>query len=296
MTLAQSLLRWYQKHGRDLPWRKTKNPYHIVVSELMLQQTQVSRGLIFYPRWLAHFPDWNTLATATNADVITAWAGLGYNRRALMLRDMARIIVAHGVPKTSSDWIELKGIGPYTAAAIACFSFGEKALPIDTNIRRVLGRVFLKKAFPEISDDNNIRLASNQLLSTKQFHDVPQALFDLATTVCTKTPQCQICPLKDLCPSSKGFIEGRYITPKRTIKKANEIHHRNKKYPDRIYRGRILKMVREEKRIKPSSVFGKMIDPSFNTKEDLTWLNRMIERLIKDGLIEAKNGWLQLPR
>lgn len=295
MNLTTTLLSWYKRHGRDLPWRNTRNPYHILVSELMLQQTQVSRGLIFYPRWLERFPDWKSLAVSSNAEVIEAWAGLGYNRRALMLRDMARVIVANGVPQTAKDWLLLKGIGPYSAAAIACFSLGERILPVDTNIRRVLGRVLLKKPFPEQTDDEAIQEKAASILTAKDFHDVPQSLFDLATSICTKTPQCAICPLKNLCPSADGFIEGIYPTPKRTIKKAHETRHRDKKYPDRIYRGRILKLVREEKMVRSLKVIGKAIDPSFEGKQDKTWLEAMIERLIKDGLLEKNGAGWSLP-
>lgn len=296
MNIASPLLAWYKRHGRDLPWRKTRDPYRIVVSELMLQQTQVSRGLIFYPRWLERFPDWNALANASNAEVIEAWAGLGYNRRALMLRDMARTIVAEGIPKKASDWLRLKGVGPYTAAAIACFSFKERILPIDTNIRRVLGRVFLGKPFPEQINDPAIQTKTPSLLQAKEFHDIPQALFDLATSVCTKTPQCAICPLKDLCPCANGFMAGDYLTPKRTIKKANETKHRDKPYPDRIYRGRILKYIREEKSVRHAIKIGAVIDPNFDSKKDQTWLEAMLGRLIRDGLIEKKAGKWSLPR
>lgn len=296
MSLSERLLNWYKKNGRTLPWRQTRDPYRIVVSELMLQQTQVSRGLVFYPRWLARFPDWKSLSEATNADVIEAWAGLGYNRRALMLRDMAKTIVAEGVPKSAEDWLTLKGVGPYTSAAIACFSLGERVLPIDTNIRRVLGRSLLGKPFPEPTDDEAVHQASTSLLKAKDFHDVPQALFDLATIVCTKTPQCEICPLKEICPCAIGFMNGEYQTPKRTIKKANETKHRNKPNPDRIYRGRILKYIREERDVRSLELVGATIDPDFDTAQDQAWLEAMVERLVKDGLIEKKDGRWQLPR
>ncbi len=296
MSLSERLLNWYKKNGRTLPWRQTRDPYQIVVSELMLQQTQVSRGLVFYPRWLTRFPDWKSLSEATNADVIEAWAGLGYNRRALMLRDMAKAIVANGVPNSAADWLKLKGVGPYTSAAIACFSLGERVLPIDTNIRRVLGRSLLGKPFPELTDDEAVHQASTSLLKAEDFHDVPQALFDLATIVCTKTPQCEICPLKEICPCANGFLKGEYQTPKRTIKKANETKHRNKPNPDRIYRGRILKYIREERDVRSLELVGATIDPDFDATQDQAWLEAMVERLVKDGLVEKKDGRWQLPR
>ena len=100
MSPAEKLLRWYKKYGRDLPWRKTRDPYKILISEIMLQQTQVPRVLLFYKKWLTLFPSWKTLAKATNAEVIRAWAGLGYNRRALILRDIAKQVAHGGIPQT----------------------------------------------------------------------------------------------------------------------------------------------------------------------------------------------------
>ena len=123
----------------------------------MLQQTQVDRVVDFYKRWLKLFPTWKTLAGASNAQVIHAWAGLGYNRRALMLRDVARHVVEHGVPRTQEAWLAIKGIGPYTAAAVSAFAQKQRTLPIDTNIRRVLGRLLLGKPFTTLADDEKIR-------------------------------------------------------------------------------------------------------------------------------------------
>lgn len=153
------LLAWYREHGRDLPWRKTREPYRILVSEVMLQQTQVRRVLEYYPRWLKQFPNWKALSQASTAELLHAWAGLGYNRRALALRDIAQYVVEHGEPNTYEGWLSLKGIGPYTAAAVSLFSDAQRVLPIDTNVRRVLGRTHLGILFPQISDDEAIRKA-----------------------------------------------------------------------------------------------------------------------------------------
>jgi len=296
MTLAQKILRWYRTNGRDLPWRKTRDPYKILVSEIMLQQTQVQRGLLFYEKWLRRFPDWNALANASNAEVIRAWAGLGYNRRALMLRDLALAVVKHGVPKTEQDWLTLKGIGPYTAAAVACFSLHEKTIPIDTNIRRVLGRLFFGIPYPQPAADDRIRkMARTTLLdTTKKFYDVPQALFDLATAICLKEPVCNTCPWKDDCKSAPKFLSGRVRVPKAMIKKTKETHHNDKPYPDRIYRGRILALVREKGVCRLSAV-GPAIDPEFTENKDQTWLKNMIKRMEKDGMIRQKNNGLTLP-
>ncbi len=287
-----SLLRWYAREGRDLPWRRTHDAYRILVSEVMLQQTQVSRVLVFYKTWLKKFPTWHTLARASNADVIHAWAGLGYNRRGLMLRDIAAHIVTHGLPKTEQDWLKLKGIGPYTAAAVASFAQGQTTVPIDTNIRRVLGRVLLGKTFPTPTDDRRIRRAVGARRALPLRSDHFQALFDLAVAICKKDPDCAACPLRSQCPASKKFLSGRVRIPKRTIKIANETRHRDKPHPDRIYRGRILAEIRNGHT--SLKTLGPKIDIGFDTKIDTKWLAAMIERLEKDGLVKNTGGRLAL--
>jgi len=171
-----ALLAWYAENGRDLPWRRTSDPYAILVSEVMLQQTQVERVI---PRWLAWLERWPTpaaLATASAGDVIRAWQGLGYNRRALNLHRAACAIAATGWP---DDLTALPGVGPYTAAAIRNQAFGDPVLPVDTNVARIqerTGHSFGPAAL--------------------------QALFDLGATVCVaRIPRCDICPLAGGCPS-----------------------------------------------------------------------------------------------
>jgi A/G-specific adenine glycosylase len=174
--VEQLLLAWFQANGRDLPWRRTRDPYAILVSEVMLQQTQVERVI---PRWLAWLERWPTpaaLAEASPAEVIRAWQGLGYNRRAVGLHRAARIVAAEGWP---AELRTLPGVGPYTAAAIRNQAYGEPVLPIDTNVARIQERT--RHSFgPEAL----------------------QALFDLGATVClARVPRCEACPLTDRCPS-----------------------------------------------------------------------------------------------
>lgn len=292
---ATRLLTWYKRHGRDLPWRKTRDPYSILVSEIMLQQTQVARVLFFYDRWLKQFPTWDALAKAQNAEVVHAWAGLGYNRRGLMLRDIARQVVERGVPQTEETWRELKGIGPYTAAALTAFSLKQRALPIDTNIRRTLGRILLGIPFPQPSDDISIRTHQDEILPTRgAYYDVPQALFDLATMICTKSPACITCPMQGICKAAPKFLSGNLEVPKQMVKKAKEKKHRNKPYPDRIYRGRILKLVREQTKGISLKNVGPKIDPDFTASLDEKWVEDMIERLIKDGFLRKQKTTLFL--
>jgi A/G-specific adenine glycosylase len=174
--VEELLLAWYSEHGRDLPWRKTRDPYAILVSEVMAQQTQVDRVVPRWERWLARWPTVDVLATATAADVIREWQGLGYNRRAISLHRAAQHVAAHGWP---DDLTVLPGVGLSTAYAVACFAFGRDALPVDVNVRRVQERT--GHAFDPRS---------------------AQALMDLGATIClARIPRCEACPLVELCPS-----------------------------------------------------------------------------------------------
>jgi A/G-specific adenine glycosylase len=174
--MEAQLSAWFRAQGRRLPWRETNDPYAILVSEVMLQQTQVERVVPRYLRWLALWPTAEALAAAPLADVIREWQGLGYNRRAVNLHRAARHVAAHGWPE---DLIELPGVGDYTSAAVRNFAFGEAVLPVDSNVRRVQERT--GQAFePESA----------------------QALFDLGATVClARIPRCAVCPLEAGCPS-----------------------------------------------------------------------------------------------
>jgi A/G-specific adenine glycosylase len=174
--VRELLLDWYAENGRDLPWRRTRDPYAILVSEVMLQQTQVERVIARYEAWLARWPTVDTLAAASAADVIVAWQGLGYNRRAVNLHRAACRVAEHGWP---DDLTELPGVGPYTAAAVGNFAFGRDVLPVDVNIARVQER------------------------TGEQFDAAcAQALFDLGATIClARVPRCEPCPLAGGCPS-----------------------------------------------------------------------------------------------
>ena len=174
--MERLLLAWFAEHGRDLPWRRTRDPYAVLVSEVMLQQTQVARVVPRYLDWLERWPTTSALAAASAADVIRAWQGLGYNRRAVNLHRAASQIAAKGWP---DDLTELPGVGRYTAQAIRCFAFGDSVLPEDTNVRRVQERTGADFG-PECA----------------------QALMDLGATVClARVPRCGACPLAGDCPS-----------------------------------------------------------------------------------------------
>src|SRR3954454_634458 len=175
--MDELLAEWFRRHGRDLPWRRTRDPYAILVSEVMLQQTQVARVVPRYLRWLERWPTVGALAAADAADVLREWQGLGYNRRALNLQRAARAVDARGWP---DDLTSLPGVGEYTAAAARNFAFGHDVLPRDTNVRGV-------------EDCTGQRFGAGNA----------QALMDLGATVClARVPRCGVCPLAEPCPAA----------------------------------------------------------------------------------------------
>jgi A/G-specific adenine glycosylase len=176
VDLERPLLAWHARNRRDLPWRRTRDPYAILVSEVMLQQTQVPRVIPRYVAWLERWPTADDLASSPRDEVIRAWQGLGYNRRAVNLHRAAQQVAAEGWPE---DLTELPGVGTYTAAAVRRFALGEPVLPLDTNVARVLER------------------------TRAQFGpEAAEALMDLGSTVClARIPRCDVCPLAGECPS-----------------------------------------------------------------------------------------------
>lgn len=204
-SFAQDLIAWQQTAGRhDLPWQQTRDPYRVWLSEIMLQQTQVATVIPYYQRFLASFPDVATLAAATVEQVIEHWAGLGYYARARNLHRCAQQIIAvHGgiFPKTAAELAELPGIGRSTAAAIAAFSFGQKAAILDGNVKRVLCRVFGISGFPGSAPvDRKLWALAETLLPESGIETYTQGLMDLGATVCTRgTPLCPACPFGEHC-------------------------------------------------------------------------------------------------
>jgi len=180
--MEDALLDWHAATRRDLPWRRTRDPYLVLVSEVMLQQTQAARVVPFWEGWVRRWPSASALAAAPRSEVIRAWQRLGYNRRALALHEAARVVAASGWP---DDLTSLPGVGPYTAAAVARFAFGREVLPVDVNVRRVLER-------------------SGGTFSPRS----AEALMDLGATVClARVPRCAECPLAPACPSRGARFE-----------------------------------------------------------------------------------------
>ena len=207
----ERLLKWYAQHGRDLPWRKTAVPYEILVSEIMLQQTQVDRVLPKYQEWLAKYPTMEDLAEAPLSDVKKTWYPLGYNIRPVRLHSIAReSVVRYGgtLPRDPERLLAFKGIGRYTAGAIRAFAFREDAPILDTNVMRVLHRVFVGKG-----DAKRQKTAlwglSEAMIPRGKGYDFNQALMDFGAMVCTaRDPYCLLCPMNGFC-KAYPFQRGR---------------------------------------------------------------------------------------
>jgi A/G-specific adenine glycosylase len=202
----QRLLTWYRKHGRDLPWRKTDDPYHILVSEIMLQQTQVDRVLPKYHEWLDKYPSFHALAEAPEREVTATWYPLGYNIRPKRLQSIARDAVARydgQLPSDEETLLSFKGIGAYTAGAIRSFAFRERAAILDTNVARVLFRNFVATGDPKShAMIRHLWTVSEILVPSKDVFDFNQALMDFGAMVCSaRQPRCAVCPMTKSCRS-----------------------------------------------------------------------------------------------
>jgi A/G-specific adenine glycosylase len=200
----RTLLAWYRRHGRDLPWRQTRDPYRILVSEIMLQQTQVDRVLPKYEQWLTKYPTLAALAAADEAEVAETWRPLGYNIRPRRLQAIARESVAHHggtLPSDEATLLSFKGIGEYTAGAVQSFAFGRRAAILDTNVARVLFRVFVGAgAQTSHAMKRHLWTLSRAVLPHRHVFDFNQALMDFGATTCTaRNPKCLLCPLATIC-------------------------------------------------------------------------------------------------
>jgi A/G-specific adenine glycosylase len=200
----QRLLTWYRRHGRSLPWRTTDDPYHILVSEIMLQQTQVDRVLPKYAEWLEKYPSFDVLAVAPEAEVTATWYPLGYNIRPKRLQSIAREAVARydgKLPDDEETLLSFKGIGAYTAGAIQSFAFGKRAAILDTNVARVLFRVFVGTGDPKShAMKRHLWAVSAALVPIRHVFDFNQALMDFGAMVCVaRKPKCLVCPMAKSC-------------------------------------------------------------------------------------------------
>jgi A/G-specific adenine glycosylase len=202
----RQLLAWYRRNGRSLPWRETRDPYHILVSEVMLQQTQVDRVLPKYREWLDRYPSFEALSAAAEEDVVRTWYPLGYNIRPRRLQAIARDAVERfdgRLPDDEETLLSFKGIGEYTAGAVRSFAFGKRAAILDTNVARVLFRVFVGHGDPKSHAMKKLLWdLSRAVLPHRHYYDFNQALMDFGATACSaRTPDCESCPMRRQCRS-----------------------------------------------------------------------------------------------
>jgi A/G-specific adenine glycosylase len=282
--IRDGLLGWFRGHARDLPWRRTRDPYAILVSEVMLQQTQVDRVLPYYTRFLERFPTVEDLANAETSDVIRIWSGLGYNRRAVNLQRAARAVVDElgGMfPDDPADLKKLPGIGAYTAGAIAAFAHERDVAFLDTNMRRVVSRVIFGT---ESARESEAMEAASALVPPGLGWTWNQALIEFGALQCTaRRPACIICPLRDDCAA--------YPTMQVALQRKSSATRQAKTEPfestARFYRGRIVEALRALPADGPEGIplaeLGSIVRDGF-TSEDLPWLRNLVEGLQRDGL------------
>lgn len=203
----RKLLLWYSNHGRDLPWRRTNDPYAILVSEVMLQQTQVTTVVPFYERWLKRFPNFTALAAASESEVLHAWQGLGYYSRARNLHSAAKLIVRQyngDLPPDPEQIYRLPGIGRYTAHAVATFAFNKPLPIVEANITRVLARVFnITTAVDSAIGRERLWQTAESIVPERNPAKFNSALMDLGALICTRNPLCHVCPVKSFCQAPK---------------------------------------------------------------------------------------------
>ena len=256
--LQAAVLAWYDATGRDLPWRRTRDPYAILLSEVMAQQTQIARVLERYDRWLARWPTAQALAAASPAEVLTEWVGLGYNGRALRLREACAIVARDGWPRDSAGLRALPGVGPYTAAAVAAFAFGERVAAVDTNVRRVAARLAADPA---------------ELLPARRHTDWNQAAMELGARVCTaRAPRCGECPAAAWCPS-RGRVPAASRAPRAARPRFEET--------DRWARGRVVAALASGDAL-PACIAPERLE-------------RVLAGLERDGLVERDGTGVGLP-
>jgi A/G-specific adenine glycosylase len=244
------LLAWYARHGRThLPWRSTRDPYRVLVSELMLQQTQVERVIPHYEAFVARWPGFAALAAASAADVVRAWRGLGYNSRAVRLHALARVVVGrHGgeLPSGEAALRALPGVGAYTASAVRAFAFELDDAAVDVNLRRVVHRVALGLEYPRLADERTLDTLAIAAVPHGAAHDWNSALMDLGATICTaRAPKCLVCPLRDACAAApvdpvQLAVRARAHAPRRSPQSTVPFERST-----RFLRGRIIDRLRD---------------------------------------------------
>jgi A/G-specific adenine glycosylase len=289
--IQEALISWFQKNARDLPWRRTRDPWRVLVSEVMLQQIQVQRAVPFYERFLARFPTVEALASAPLAEAIRVWENLGRYRRIVYLHKTARIVMEEHdgrIPSDPIELIKLPGIGPYTAGAVACFAYERDTAFLDTNMRRVLHRYLFGLEAATTATDKELLQTARELVPSQRSWRWNQALMETGALLCTaRSPRCEECPLREGCRaraevSSAGWPKLERKTPAYKYEDTN-----------RYYRGRVLAELREISHGGKGSIglreLGWRVRPDFDER-DSHWLQVAVESLCKDGLARVSSA------
>lgn len=291
-ALQESLLAWYAANRRDLPWRLTRDPYQILLAEMMLQQTQVPRVLPRWLAWLERFPTLEALAAAPTADVLREWSGLGYNSRAIRLQAVARHVVAEfggQMPSEVATLRSLPGIGEYTARAVACFAYEQDVPVLDTNVKRVLHRVLIGADAPKpLLNDRQLWALAEEAVPAGRGYDWNQALMDFGSSICTaRKPACLICPLRENCraaPTIATALAEQQGTRRRTAKAAGTAIPFTS--TARYFRGQTLRALGAQ----PENVgmeleaLGSHVKADYSP-DDRLWLYDLVATLHRDGLV-----------
>lgn len=286
--LHRKILSWYSRHGRELPWRNISNPYRILLSEVMLQQTQVSRVLVKYGEFLQRFPTLRKLAESKQSSVVIAWRGMGYNARAVRLHRLAKTILREyggRFPRAHEEILALPGIGMYTANAVLSSAFRKHTPIVDVNVRRVLSRLFWPmKTTGTLKPEKAIWQLAYAVLPVGKSYHWNQALMDLGATICTaRAPHCNECPVSRHCKSRDGMARDGGSLVRREPSKDGT--------PNRIYRGRIVETLRHHHRrgrLSPDAI-GRTIHPNYSFRHR-AWLEFLLSGLQRDGLIVSTKG------
>ena len=306
--IREALISWFGEAARNLPWRRTRDPYHILVAEVMLQQTQVDRVVPKYHTFLDQFPTIEALAAAPAAEVIRAWSGLGYNRRAVNMQRTARAVLEQyggAFPRDITELRTLPGIGPYTAGALACFAFEQDIAFMDTNIRRVVRRVFVGPEDRNATSEARLLTIAQAAIPPNNGWTWNQAIMELGALICTAaTPACWRCPLRRHCrdyAARRTNDEQLFETATATSEQPRQrrlAERRESSYAgsSRFYRGRIVEILRQQPPGTPLALgeLGHRIKDGFDDDER-AWLLGLLEGLARDGLLLLEGEAVQLP-
>ncbi|HXK32926.1 MAG TPA: A/G-specific adenine glycosylase [Dehalococcoidia bacterium] len=298
--IQSALLAWHGEHGMHAPWRDSGDPYHCLVAAVMAQQTQMSRVMPSYGRFIAAFPTAEALAAAPLAEVIRVWKGMGYNARAVRLHRAAKHVVQHGWPREAKDLARIDGIGPFTAAIIASFAFGRPAACADTNVRRVLGR---------ITGDENVSGRALQTLAGAWMHEGEparwnQALMDYGAAICAARPRCGGCVVSRWCASHGRWTEPgpRLLVADSRVRYAADGAGPRKRprfeETSRYLRGRIVDVLRAATDGEPVTLaaLARRIEvPAETAAAKRRRIGETVAALERDGLLSVRGDAVSLP-